>query len=101
MENRVFNKCFPLKVPVERIYKFSGKHVVILVASKYYEMLTLRKHITSSLMQYFLNCNSLNLRLKKKSTQESNRLHSILEGIFIFSHYLPKPLPEYTSTPDT
>jgi len=33
----------------ERIYKFSGKYVIISVASKYLEVLIPRKHTVSSL----------------------------------------------------
>lgn len=38
----------------------------------------------------------------KKNPKESNMFHSILKGILIFSHHLPKTLPlAYMNTPNT
>ena len=91
VENWVSGQMFSTESTVERIYKFSEKHVKILVASKYYEILTPGKHILFLHLHdfFFLKSKNLNLRLKKPRKVTC----FILKGIFIFLHHLPKPLP--------
>lgn len=45
VENWVSGQMLSTGSTVERIYKFCEKHIIISVASKYYEIVTPRKHI--------------------------------------------------------